>query len=199
MADELKPKAVVSGKVNKSSKSLWKKLLDTFTAGNIKDAKNYVVTDVIVPGFLDILYDGITRGAGKLIYGDKGSPKERSRHGIRNIDYSSGIKRLSDGESFRSFQKQKQRDSAITGIYDYNEIELDTRADAAKLLDAMLDYLDYHEIISVADMYSMAGYDGGDYTDNYWGWDSLLGTEIVRSGDKWILTLPKVKNIKDIK
>lgn len=198
MADELKPKAVVQGKVSKSGKSLWKKLLDTFTAGNIKEAKNYVVTDVIVPGFLDILYDGITRGAGKLIYGDKGAPRERSKHGIRNIDYSSGIKRLSDGEVIRN--QVRKRESAITGIYDYNEVELETKADASKLLDSMLDFLDYHDIISVADMYSMAGADSIiEATDNYWGWDTLAGTEITRSGDKWCLTLPRVKNLKDIK
>ena len=191
----LKPNAVVQGKVSSSSKSLWKKIFDTFTAGNIKDAKNYVVGDVIVPGILDMLCDGIVRGAGRLIYGEKGSPRDRKKKS--GTDYS-GIRRLSDGESWTN-SKPKQKESIITDICDYNEVELETKADATRLLDSMCDYLDYHDIITVADMYHMAGYEGGDYTNEYWGWDSLVGAEIVRSGNAWTLSLPRVKNVRDIK
>lgn len=197
MADEKdKPKAVVKGNVSKSKRSLFGKIADTFTLGNIKDARNYIITDVVVPGFLDILYDGITRGASKLIYGDKGSPKERKKG--RGIDYS-GITRLSDGEAYRALSRKRERESSVSGIYDYNEIELTSRADAEVLLDSMYEYLEGHDIVTVADMYSMADYDGGDYTDNYWGWDDLRGSTIIRSSDGWMLKLPRVKNIKDLK
>ena len=191
------PKAVVTGTVNKAKKSLWKKIIETFTVTNIKDSRNYVIEEVLVPGLLDMLYDGITRGAGKLIYGDKGSPKSRTR-GNGGINYS-GIRRLSDGEAYRSISNRRERDTAITGIYDYNEIELATRADAETLLDTMCEYLEIHDIVTVADMYSMANYTGGDYTDNYWGWSSLAGARVVRSADGWTLKLPKVVNLKEIK
>lgn len=198
MADEKnKPLAVVTGKVSKPNRSLWKKIIETFTITNVKDARNYVIEDVVVPGFLDILYDGITRGAGKLIYGDKGLPKNRVR-GNSGINYS-GIRRLSDGEAYRSISNRRERDTAITGIYDYNEVELATRADAETLLDTMCEYLDIHDIITVADMYSMADYTGGDYTDNYWGWSNLAGARVIRSADGWTLKLPKVVNLKEIK
>lgn len=195
MAED-KPKAVVNGKAS-SGRSLFGRIAEIFTVNNIKDVRNYIVKDVIVPSILDMIYDGITRGANKLIYGDKGNPRDHRKKGFGGINYS-GITRLSDGEAIRSMQ-QKKADSSVSGIYDYNEIELRTRADAEVLLDSMCDYLEFHEIITVADMYSMANYNGGDYTDNYWGWSSLAGAHINRSLDGWVLKLPQVKNIKEIK
>lgn len=195
MAEDNKPKAVVQGKA--STRSLFGKIGEIFTLGNMKDARNYIISDVLVPGVLDILYDSVTRYAGKLIYGDKGIPARDRRNKIGGTNYN-GIVRLSDGESIRSFKK-KQENSVVSGIYDYNEIELRTRADAEMLLDAMTDFLESHDVITVADMYAMAHYEGGNYTDNNWGWADLKGARVERSLDGWILKLPRVMNIKDIK
>lgn len=193
MADD-KPKAVVQGKA--STRSLFGKIGEIFTIGNMKDARNYIISDVVVPGFLDMLYDSITRYAGKLIYGDKGIPARDKRRSIGGGTNYNGIVRLSDGESIRSINKKKE--SSVSGIYDYNEIELKTRADAEMLLDAMTDFLESHDVITVADMYAMAHYEGGNYTDNNWGWADLKGARIERSFDGWILKLPRVRNLKDI-
>lgn len=188
---ENNPKGVVQGKAVSKDKSLFKKITDTFSMGNIHEARDYVVRDVLVPGLLDILYDGITRGVGRIIYGEKGAVV-RSKN-KSSVDYS-GIRRLSDGEVLN-----RRKESPVVGIYDYNEIELATKADADRLLDSMCEYLDIHDIISVADMYSMANYKSDNYTDNYWGWDSLAGSHVTRSSDGWTLVLPRVKNLKEVK
>ena len=192
MADE---KVNVEGKPISSRKSLWKKVAETFAVNNIKDARDYIVTDVVIPGFFDLLYDGATRGLARLIYGEKGA---RTRvKGRSGTDYSTGIKRLSDGESFK--RDRRNTDDAVVSISDYNEIELETKAQAEQLLDDMCEYLDGRDVISVADMYQMAKYKGGDYTDNYWGWSSLAGAHIKRSEGGWTLVLPRAVNLKDIK
>lgn len=199
MADEKNIKAVVNGKVSKpKERSLFKKVAETFAIGNIRDARDYIVTDVVVPGILDLLYDGATRGLGKLIYGNGAAAKKKSK-GMSGTDYSSGIRRLSDGETWRKTVEDRRKETAVTNIYDYNEIELETKADAETLLDCMIDYLDVHDIISVADMYSMANYNSGNYTDNYWGWDNLAGSHITRTDNGWALVLPRVKPLKEIK
>lgn len=200
MAEEKNIKAVVNGKVSSSKeRSLFKRIRETFAIGNIREARDYIITDVVIPGFLDLLYDGATRGLGKLIYGDKAGVKRKSK-GLGGTDYSTGIRRLSDGEAWKSHTvEDRRRDSIITAIYDYNEVELDSRADAERLLDNIVEYLDSHEIISVADIYSMAGHDSGNYTDNYWGWDTVAGSHINRKGEKWVLVLPRAKLLKEIK
>ena len=185
-------KGVVNGKPANKEKSLFKKITDTFSAGNIHDARDYVIRDVLIPGLLDILYDGITRGVGRIIYGEKGS-SVRNNNG-RGVNYN-GIRRLSDGETLR----RTKNETSVVGVYDYNEIELETKADADRLLDSMCEYLEIHDIISVADMYSMANYKSGDYTDNNWGWDSLAGSHVKRTSDGWTLVLPRVKSIKEVK
>jgi len=185
-----RPTAVVQGKGSSGKKSLWKKVTDTFSVGNIHEARDYVISDVLIPGLLDILYDGITRGVGRVIYGEKGAAVRNSKG--RSVDYH-GIRRLSDGETIR----KTRNETAVVGVYDYNEIELETKADADRLLDSMCEYLDIHDIISVADMYSMANYKDGDYTDNNWGWTSLAGAHVKRTSDGWTLVLPRVKNIKE--
>lgn len=198
MADEKNIKAVVNAKSSKpKERSLFKKIGETFATGNLKDARDYIITDVVVPGILDLLYDGATRGLGKLIYGN-GAAKKKVK-GISGTDYS-GIRRLSDGEAWRrSSVEDRRKETAISAIYDYNELELETKADAEVLLDCMIEYIDSHDIISVADMYSMANYNSGNYTDNYWGWDSLAGSHIKRTDNGWTLVLPRVKPLKDIK
>ena len=192
----MEDKVSVSGKpVN--NRSLWKKFYETFALSNIKDARNYIVEEVVVPGFFDLLYDGATRGLARLIYGEKGVARARKRGTTSGTDYSTGIKRLSDGETFK--RDKRNLDDRVVSISDYNEIELDTKAQAEQLLDDMCEWLDGHDIITVAKMYSMAHYTGGDITDNDWGWASLAGAHTVRSEGGWTLILPRAVPINTIK
>lgn len=190
-------KVHVSGKPVSSNKSLWKKVYETFAVNNIKDARDYIVSDVIIPGFFDLLYDGATRGLARLIYGENGAKAKRLAASNQK-DYSTRIKRLSDGESFRN-RDLRNVDNRVVSISDYNEIELATRAQAEQLLDDMCEFLDNHECITVAKMYEFARYKGGEITDNDWGWTTLRGADIVRSGGGWTLVLPRAIAIKDIK
>lgn len=190
----------VSGKPVSSNKSLWKKVYETFAVNNIKDAKDYIVSDVIIPGFFDLLYDGATRGLARLIYGESGAAKAKRRSvGNNQTDYTTRIKRLSDGEPFRNNRDLRNVDDRVVAIYDYNEIELETRAQAEQLLDDMCEYLDSHDTISVAKMYEFARYKGGEVTDNDWGWSNLAGADIVRSGKGWTLVLPRAVNLRNPK
>lgn len=195
MPEDNKPKPVINGKVRVANKSLWRKIGETFATGNLKDAKNYVISDVIVPSILDMIYDGITRGASKLIYGDNAPKRDKSRRFGSGINYNSYSR--SDNDSVITIKRRKE--SPVSDIYDYNELELESNADAKDLLDSMYEFLEEHDVISVGDMYAMARYEGGDYTDHNWGWDDLRGSAIVRGDHGWILKLPRVKNIKDIK
>ena len=187
-------KVNVSGKPVSHNKSLFKKFSETFAINNMKDARDYIITDVVIPGFFDLLYDGATRGLARLIYGEKGAARARKSTG--GINYSSGIRRLSDGETFK---RDRRNEDNVVSVADYNEIELETKAQAEQLLDDMCEYLDTHDLVSVADMYQMAKYKGGDYTDNYWGWSSLAGAHITRSDGGWTLVLPRAVNLKDVK
>ena len=189
-------KVIVEGKPVSKNRSLWRKFYETFALTNIKDARDYIISDVVIPGFFDLLYDGATRGLARLIYGEKGA-RTRGASRKSGVDYSSGIKRLSDGETYK--RDRRNADDSVTAIYDYNEIELETKAKAEQLLDDMCEYLDGREVVTVADMYQMAHYKGGDYTDNYWGWSSLAGAHIKRSEGGWTLILPRPVNLKDIK
>ena len=195
MPEDNKPKPVINGKVRVANKSLWRKIGETFAAGNLKDAKNYVISDVIVPSILDMIYDGITRGASKLIYGDNAPKRDKNRRFGSGINYNSYSR--SDNDSIITIKRKKE--SPVSDIYDYNELELESNADAKDLLDSMYEFLEEHDVISVGDMYAMARYEGGDYTDHNWGWDDLRGSAIVRGDHGWILKLPRVKNLKDIK
>lgn len=190
-------KVHVSGKPVSSNKSLWKKFYETFAVNNIKDARDYIVSDVIIPGFFDLLYDGATRGLARLIYGENGAKAKRLAANNQK-DYSTRIKRLSDGESFRN-RDLRNVDNRVVSISDYNEIELATRAQAEQLLDDMCEFLDGHECITVAKMYEFARFKGGEITDNDWGWSNLRGAEIVRTAGGWSLILPRAVAIKDIK
>jgi hypothetical protein len=54
----------------------------------------------------------------------------------------------------------------------------------------MYDVINSYGFVRVADLMDMAGVTG-NYTDNYYGWNSINTAEVLRTRDGWIIKLPK--------
>ena len=181
---ERKVQSVVSGSV-KTRENKSRKLTDVFISEDAANVKSYVVMDVIVPAFKKLVFDIFTDGIEMILYGSSGGRKSKSN----------GSK-----VSYRSYydDKRDRRDDrpATRTRFDYDDIVYEYRRDAEAVYSQMLEILDNYQLVSVLDMYDLAGRGNeAPYTANRYGWTNLRNAEVKRVRDGFIIDLPKAMAI----
>ena len=177
---EKRVQKVVTGNV-RTRKNEVRRLTDIFISEDAANVKSYVIMDVLVPGIKNAIYDIVTNSFDMILFGGTGGRKKTS----------SGSK-----VSYRSYYDDK-RDSRREVSYrdrnrfDYDDIEFDYRADAEAVRSEMMECIDRYGMVSVADMYDMAG-KAAPYTSSKFGWTSIRTSEVKRvRGGKYIIELPR--------
>ena len=166
---------VVSGGVRKRKKN---RIADIFISEDAANVKSYVFMDVLVPAIKKADSDIVRDGIDMILYGEthrSSSSKKTSYVSYR--DYSSSSRRDDRRDTRRS-------------IYHYDELIFDTRGDADFVLDQMYEILEAYDIVSVADLYDLAG-ESCEHTANRYGWTNLRNAEVVRVRDGYVIKLPK--------
>jgi hypothetical protein len=181
---EKKVEKVVKGTV-KTKKNNVRKVTDVFIAEDVTNVKSYILMDVLVPAIKKALLDVITNGADMILYG--GTGKSGKRHTADRISYT----RYSD--------KSRDRDRDYTAArgrngYDYDDIVLETRGDAERVLSQLNDLIDTYGYASIADMYDLVGEDC-PYTHHKYGWTNIRNAEAVRVRDGYMLKMPKALHL----
>ena len=177
---EKKDQKVVSGSV-KTRENAGRKLSNIFISEDASNVKSYVVMDVIVPAFKKLIFDIFTDGIEMVLYGSTGGRKSKSSGG--KVSYRSYYDNKSD--------RRDERPSTRSRI-DYDDIIFPDRRDAEAVLAEMLDTIDRYQLVTVLDMYDMAGLGSeAPYTANRFGWTNLRNAEVRRARDGYIIDLPK--------
>lgn len=169
-----KVEKVVSGRVKKKKKNT---LADVFISEDAANVKSYVFMDVLVPAIKKAVTDIVTDGVHMIMYGNtgrKGSSGSRTTY-VSYRDYSS---------------RDRRDDSRRSRMYHYDEIIFESRGDADYVLDQMFEILESYDIVSVADLYDLAG-ESCEHTANRYGWTNLRNAEVVRVRDGYVIKLPK--------
>lgn len=180
LADRKRAEKVVNGVVKTRKKSEIRKFADVFVAEDAHAVKNYLVRDLLIPSIKNMILDLIIEGATIIFKGESG----RTRKSSTDVDYVS-YRNYAD----RDRREERRYSSSRTG-YGYDDIVLENRGEAEKVLDCMCDMIDTYGFVSVADMYDLVG-KTCNYTDNNYGWTSLRNAEAFRTRDGWALRLPK--------
>lgn len=175
-----KVEKVVNGVVKTRKKSEIRKFADVFVAEDAHTVKNYLVQDLLIPSIKNTILDLIIEGATIIFKGESG----RSRKSGSSVDYVS-YRHYSDRD-----RRDERRYSSVRSNYGYDDIILESRGEAEKVLGCMDDMIDTYGFVSVADMYDLVG-KSCNYTDNNYGWTSLRNAEPVRVRDGYVLRLPK--------
>ena len=150
-------------------------------AEDITSVKSYIINDVLIPAAKKAISDIVTNGIDMILYGEvKG--RDRRRDGGSRVSYTKYYERDRD----RDYDRRRERRS----VYDYDDIILDTRAEAEEVLNRMDDLIDNYGMVSVADLYDLVGITG-NYTDNKYGWTNLRSAEVRRTRDGYLIKLPK--------
>lgn len=155
------------------------KFVSSVLAEEAADVKNTIVGDVLIPALKKTIVDAVTNSIEMLIYGSTGHTK---KSGSSKVSYRSYY-----DSDYRS--RNDRRDYRAAG-YDYDDLVFETRGEAEMILDNMHEILDRYKVVTVADLYDLAGAPGR-YTDNKFGWTDIGSASVVRIRDGFVIKLPR--------
>lgn len=187
---ERKVEKVVSGNVQ-TRENKNRKFMGMIISEDAANVKSYVIMDVLVPAFKKLISDIVTDGIDMILYGGSGGRDSRRRAGEKTPYRSYYNDRRSDRREHDSYEPRSR--------FDYEDIVFEYRADAEAVRKEMLYTIHEYGLVSVADMYDMAGRPA-PHTANNFGWMSARSIETVEpkrvSGGGYILPLPKATPIE---
>ena len=179
---EKKVTKVIDGNVKVKKKSELHKLTDIIVAEDVSNVKSYIVMDVLIPALKKAISDIVTNGIDMLLYGEPNRSK-KSNNGVSKISYRGYYDDRND-----------RRDSAPSirkGVLDYDDLIFENRGQAEKILYSMEDILDQFGVVSIGDLYDLAGVQTSNYSINKYGWTDLRSAQVIRGRDGYLLKLPK--------
>lgn len=179
--EDKKIEKVVTGAVKTKKKSEARKLADVFVAEDMSSVGSFILNDVVVPAIKKLIYDA---GKNALEMSLFGGPRrgDRDSHGAQ-VSY----RQYYDNDRFDDRPRARAR-------LDFDDLSFTNRGDAERVLDEMIATVRRYGLITVADMYEMAG-ERPPYTSNNYGWMSLRGADVERGRDGYYLRLPKAQPI----
>src|SRR6187402_995586 len=181
---------VVTGEVIQRKQPVGKKFKNIFVNGDAKSALGYVAMDVLIPAAKDAISDAFAQGIDRLLFGD--TSRSRSSRGARPggfVNYS----RMGSGRQVRDEPRQMSRKALAT--HNFDEIILDTKAEADDVITLMFEIISKYEVVTVADLYDIVGITSS-FTDNKWGWTDLRGLGSTRTRAGYLLDLQSPEPLK---
>lgn len=184
--EKKKVEKVVAGKVVAKPKSGLVKFAENFFAEDFNKVKDYILKDVIVPTIKDTIWTVIARGSERMLYGESGHSPKNSK--LPFINYN-GL--------FKSSTPMTPSVSSNTSQYSVDNIILEDRGDAEKVLTAMHAHIAEYGEVSISTLYELIGEPIGDFMCTRWGWRSLNTAGIMRtSNGGYKLDLPRPMSLK---
>lgn len=178
---EKRVQKVVTGNV-KTRENKGRKITDIFISEDAANVKSYIFMDVLVPAIKKAISDIVTDGIDMILYGGSGGGRKKSSSGNK-VSYRSYYDDRRDDHKGYSYRDRNR--------FDYDDIEFDYRGDAEAVRSEMMDCIERYGLVTVADMYDMAG-QTAPYTSSKFGWTSIRTAEVKRvRGGKYIIELPR--------
>jgi hypothetical protein len=181
---------VVTGGAKTKKKSGISKFADAFGSEDPDVIREYVVSDLVMPTAKQLLFDIIRSCAEMFIFGDTGR-RGRSSGGI-TASYTSYYDR---GRSSSRDRGRVAESTRPRTRFDYDDITFESRGDAERVLDEMDAVIKRYGVVTVANLYEMAGLPAAPFTYNNFGWASINTAEVVRYRGEYLIKLPKAMPI----
>lgn len=184
-------KQIASATVRK--KGIGAKFKETFAGDSAESVGSYIFFDIIVPRLKDLLFETITGGSERALFG---SSTRASRGRRSQLVDKTDYKGLSTGRS-RDRERERDRDISPRGraTHNFEEILIPTRGEADQILDTLIELVDVYDSATVADLYNATGI-STDHTDLKWGWTDLSEARIEPArGGGYLLEMPRVEQL----
>ena len=153
-----------------------------FVPGDVDSVKSYILMDVLVPSIKRAISDIVCNGINMLL----GEPN-------RGKSSAPGA-RVAYRQYYQSEERKDYARPRSQAQYNYDDIVFETRGDAEEVLYRMEELLERFDVVSVADLFDMAGI-SCNYTDNKYGWTDLRNARVERVRDGYIINLPRATSL----
>lgn len=175
-------KKVITGTAKTKKKSDIQKFTDVFVSEDVRNVKNYLFMDVLVPAVKNVISDLVTNGLNMLLYGESGRGKKKLT--ASKVSYGSYY---NQGNDRRDSTPSKTRRG-----FDYDDVVFDNRGDAEAVLATMKDAIAEYGIVTIGDLYEMAEIENDNFTTHKYGWTDIRSATVVRTRDGYYsIKLPK--------
>ncbi len=179
---------VTSGDVVRRKKSLRKQFSETFVAGDARTALRYSVMEVLLPAAKDMIWEAVSEGFHKLIFGDNSRRRGSTPPQSGPTGYVS-YNRMGPSP-VRGTGPQRAISRMARARHNFDEIILDDRSEAEDVIDRLFDLVSRYDAATVADLYELVGL-ASTHTDHKWGWTDLHGVGVSRIRGGYLLDLPE--------
>ena len=180
---------VVKGKAKTKKKSELSRIASNIISEEAKSIKEYAIYDVVIPVVKDTITQLIKGSIDMLFYGEVRSSSSSRRT-------SSNASRV----SYRDYYDDRniRRDLTRTSTrYSYDDITFEYRQDAEEVLNRMDEIVEQYGVVTVADLFDLAGITGNGYTDQNYGWTSTRSASVERNRQgEFILKLQRPSSIR---
>ena len=185
-AEEKRITKVAKGPV-KTKKNEARKLANVFISEDVKNVRDHIFLDVVVPAVKKVVYDIITNGIDMILYGGTGKGKSNS-NGVR-VSYQGFYdqKRNAPGS-----QNRVADNSRSASKLDYEDLVFSNRGDAELVKQQMQDVIGRYGVVTISDMYEMADPNlTPPFTGHKYGWMDVSSAYADRVRDGYVLKLPR--------
>lgn len=155
---EKKSKVVIKNGIGEKKKTLLDKVRESFTGSQDQSIGEYILLDVAVPMFKEMLFAGLTGALGMKLFGDS----RRVPNGTKK-NYTA----CSNTASYST-----NTNTVRNGKTNVNDIPLRSRSDAAAVIDELRYNIREYKRATVADFMEAIG-KTPDFTDNERGWTDI--------------------------
>lgn len=191
-----KVEKVITGRVIQRKKPVGKRIKEFFFSGeDTKSVLKHTTIDILLPGAKDLAFDFIEQSLEQRFYpGGRGRSRRNSIVGgiFGNATYNAYNRFSNPSSSLRPEPRHQPVPSRRGRVQQssLDEIILETRAEANDVLDQLITIIDQFEVATVADLWDTLGVTG-EFTDEKWGWTNLMGADVQRIGEGYLLNLPQ--------
>lgn len=187
---------VVTGEVVQRKKSIGSRFKGVFLGGEIRNASQYIASNVLLPSLRDLIVDATSKGIERFVYGEAGGPRRRASSDPYRprISYNTAPERQRQRDRGMGMLPDQPPLGSIPRRHQLNDIILVSREEAELVLERLVDIIDKYDVVSVADLHDLVGLPT-NYVDNKWGWVNLAHVDVRQTRQGWMLDLPPVEAI----
>lgn len=185
--EEIKP--VVTGKVVQRKPNVFKRMARGMVADDVSNVGDFVLAEVVLPAFRNLVFDIISQGSHRVLFGTA-----RGRRVPIGGSYSMGpvtslktaYHKVNSDPDVPKYQVSRE-DRAR---HNFDEIILDSHADAIEVLENLVARVRQYGFASVADLYEYLGVTGS-FTDQKYGWTNLENADVRHTRRGFVFDLPR--------
>jgi hypothetical protein len=178
---------IVEGGVKIKKPSFVRRIARSMVAEDITEVGDFVAADVLAPAIRNLIYDIISQGAARILYGTSKARRVGLMTGVGGGPVTSlktAYHRVSEGAP------ERQLSATDRARHNFDPISLTERSEAFEVLEELSTLVARYGTASVSDLYALVGVTGA-FTDQNYGWRSLetAGVRPTRGG--FLLDLPQ--------